>query len=98
MKRMPWLQFAFVLVASAIVLGLFAARGFSVAVHTRIMLGAATLVWLVGGAWTLATAAESSGGWKRIGVGGVLVVLAGSAGAAYLPALALAFWSGTGAP
>jgi len=92
MKRLPWLQFAGVLLASAIVLGLFGARGFSVAVHTRILAGAAVLVWLVGCGWTLATMAEQAGGWKRVGVGGILIALVGSGCAAGLPLLVLALW------
>ena len=89
MLRMTWLPLGAQVIGSAVVLALFVARGFVLHQHTRIMLGALVLIWLVGVAWTLATAAEETGGLRRMGPGGVLVVILASLAAVAAPAVAL---------
>ena len=79
-----------VLAGSSVVLGLLVMRGFVLAQHARIMLGAVALVGLVGCAWTLASAAERAGGWKRLGIADVVISVLGTAAAALVPALVLA--------
>ena len=88
MPRLPIAQLLGILVGASIVLGLLVARGFNLAEHARIMLGALALIWLTGGAWALATAAEGAGGWKALGARALLVVLA-SFVAGFAPAAVL---------
>lgn len=93
MQRIPIVQMIGIFVGSSIVLGLLVMRGFVLAEHARIMLGALTLVWLVGSGWNLAAAIERAGGWRKLGLGYALAVLVLTTIAAYAPALALALWS-----
>jgi hypothetical protein len=92
MKRIPLAQVIGILIGSSVVLALFVARGFSIGEHARIVLGALTLVWLVGCAWTLATAAEQLGGWKRLGGANAVLVLVATIAAAFAPVLVLVLW------
>ena len=92
MKRIPLAQVIGILIGSSVVLALFIARGFSIGEHARIMLGALALVWLVGSAWTFATAAEQLGGWKRVGAGNAVLVLIATIAAAFAPVLLLVLW------
>ena len=87
MNRVLLFPLVATLVGSAVVLGLFLARGFNLHEHARILLGAATLCACIGAAWTLATAAEDAGGWRRIGVVTALSIAILAAVAAFAPAL-----------
>ena len=80
---------------SSIVLGMLVARGFMLREHARIMLGALAVGWLIGAAWTLVTAAEQSGGWRRVGSANVLLVLVATLVAAFAPAAILMLWIAT---
>lgn len=90
--RVPVLPIVGLFVGCSVVLGLLAARGFNLHEHARIMLGALAVGWLIGVAWTLATAVEQAGGWRRAGVGAVVLVLIATLVAAFAPAAILAFW------
>ncbi len=76
----------------SVVRGMLVARGFVLRAHARIMLGALAVGWLIGAAWTLATAAEQSGGWRRVGSANVLLVLVATLVAAFAPAAILMLW------
>jgi hypothetical protein len=86
MRRFPLVQVLAVLVGSAIVLGLFLARGFTLHEHARILFGAAGLVALIGTAWALATAAERAGGWRRVGAANFVLIVVATFAAAFAPA------------
>jgi len=89
MTRLPLLHLAAQFVGSVVVLGLFVARGFTLHEHARIILGALAVCWLASTLWTLAAAAESSGGWRRLGAGNALLVLLATLVVGFAPALAL---------
>jgi hypothetical protein len=89
MMRPPILQLAAQCAGSAVVLGLFVLRGFNLREHARILLGALAVCWLVGALWILATAAENAAGWRRLGVGNALLVLAETLAVAFAPAIVL---------
>ena len=89
MLRVPIAPVAGLLVGSSVVFGLLVARGFVLREHARIMLGALALAWLIGGAWTLATAAEQAGGFRRVGALGIVLILALTLVAAFAPAAVL---------
>ena len=89
MTRLPLLPLAAQLAGSTVVLGLFAARGFTLHEHARIMLGALAVCWFASALWILATAAESAAGWRRLGAVNALLVLAATLVAAFAPACVL---------
>jgi|KBSSwiStaDraftv2_1062776.scaffolds.fasta_scaffold2439023_1 hypothetical protein len=89
MARLPLFPLAAQFVGSAVVLGLFVARGFTLREHSRIMLGALVVCWLASALWILATAAENASGWRRLGAGNSLLVLAATLLAAFTPAVLL---------
>lgn len=89
MTRVPLLPLAAQFAGSAVVLGLFVARGFTLREHARIMLGALAVCWLASALWTLATAAENAGGWRRLGIGNALLVLIATLVVGFAPALVL---------
>ena len=89
MPRLPYLQLVAQFAGSVVVLGLFVARGFTLREHARIMLGALAVCWFASALWILATAAENAGGWRRLGAGGALLVLASTAIVACLPVIGL---------
>ena len=95
MTRLPLLPLAAQLAGSAVVLGLFVARGFTLHEHARIMLGALTVCWFASALWIFATAAENAGGWRRLGAANALLVLVATLVAAFAPACAL--WAIAGA-
>ena len=90
--RVPILPVLGLFAGCSIVLGLLVARGFVLREHTRIMLGALAVSWLIGVLWTLATAAEQAGGWRRLGAGNAALVIVATLVAAFAPAALLALW------
>ena len=93
MPRIPLAPLVGLFAGCSVVLGLLVARGFVLREHSRIMLGALAVGWLVGYAWTLATAAEQNGGWLRIGAVGTVLILVATLAAAFAPVLILMFWT-----
>src|ERR1700757_1790311 len=91
--RIPVLPIVGLFFCCSLVLGLLVARGFVLHEHARIMLGALGVGWLVGAVWTLATAAEQSGGWRRVGFGAMLLIVVATLIAAFAPAAILMVWS-----
>ena len=89
MPRVPVAPLIGLLVGSSVVFAAFVARGFVLREHARIMLGALAIGWLIGGAWTLATAAEHAGGWRRLGAASVVLILIATLIAAFAPAAVL---------
>lgn len=87
--RLPLMQFFAICAGSAIVLGLFLARGFSLHEHARILLTASALCGLVGAGWALTGAAEMADGWRRLGAPKAVLIVAGAVAAAFLPAFAV---------
>lgn len=90
--RVPVLPIVGLFAGCSLVLGLLVARGFVLREHARIMLGALAVGWLIGAAWTLATAAERAGGLRRVGAGNALLILAATLAAAFAPAAILMLW------
>ena len=93
MPRIPPAPLIGLFAGCSVVLGLLVARGFVLREHSRIMLGALAVGWLVGCAWTLATAAEQNGGWRRLGAAGTVLILVATLAAAVAPVLILMFWT-----
>lgn len=92
MQRIPIGQVIGIFVGSSVVLGLLVLRGFVLSEHARIMLGALALIGLVGNGWNLAAAVEHAGGWRNLGVGAALLIVALTTLAAFAPALLLGLW------
>ena len=92
--RIPVLQIAALCAGCAVILGLFLARGFNLHEQARIVFGAIAVCWLAGASWTLASAAETAGGWRRLGATGALLILVATLAAAFAPGLAV--WAFTG--
>ena len=95
MPRVPLAPLIGLFTGSAVVLGLLVSRGFVLREHASIMLGALALGWLVGGAWTVATAAEQAGGARKLGAAGIVLILVATLIAAFAPVLILVLWTGT---
>ena len=91
--RVPLLPILGLFVGCGVVLGMLVARGFVLHEHARIMLGALAVGWLIGAAWTVATAAEQAGGWRRVGFGALLLIVIATLIAAFAPVAILVFWN-----